>query len=166
MASREETIIETIKKNPGIRFTEIMNSVGVKNGVLSHYVKKLEESGSIQADRSPRVVRFYSPELSPEEQKFVTRLRQETPKRILVILLKNKQLTFKQITASIKKSPATVSFYLSNLVEDEIISTKRSDKKTHYSIKEPERILALIDEYHPDIVQKTSENFADIISSL
>ncbi len=166
MASREETIIETIKKNPGIRFTEIMNSVGVKNGVLSHYVKKLEESGSIQADRSPRVVRFYSPELSPEEQKFVTRLRQETPKRILVILLKNKQLTFKQITASIKKSPATVSFYLSKLVEDEIISTKRSDKKTHYSIKEPERILALIDEYHPDIVQKTSENFADIISSL
>ena len=166
MASREETIIETIKKNPGIRFTEIMNSVGVKNGVLSHYVKKLEESGSIQADRSPRVVRFYSPELSPEEQKFVTRLRQEAPKRILVILLKNKQLTFKQITASIKKSPATVSFYLSNLVEDEIISTKRSDKKTHYSIKEPERILALIDEYHPDIVQKTSENFADIISSL
>ena len=166
MASREETIIETIKKNPGIRFTEIMNSVGVKNGVLSHYVKKLEDSGSIHADRSPRIVRFYSPELNSEEQKLVARLRQETPKRILVILLKQKQLTFKQITASIKKSPATVSFYLSNLVEDEIISTKRSDKKTYYSIKEPEKILVLIDEYHPDIVQKTSENFADIISSL
>lgn len=166
MSSREETIIETIKRNPGIRFTEIMTNVGLKNGVLSHYVRKLEDSGSIYADRSPRVVRFYSPDLSPEEQKLVTRLRQETPKRILVVLLKQKQLTFKQIVATIKKSPATVSFYLSNLVEDEIISTKRSDKKTYYSVKEPERILALIDEYHPDIVQKTSENFADIISSL
>ena len=112
MASREETIIETIKRNPGIRFTEIMTNVGLKNGVLSHYVRKLEDSGSIHADRSPRVVRFYSPELSPEEQKLVTRLRQETPKRILVALLKNKQLTFKQIVATIKKSPATVSFYL------------------------------------------------------
>ena len=112
MASREETIIETIKKNPGIRFTEIMNNVGVKNGVLSHYVKKLEDSGSIHADRSPRVVRFYSPDLSPEEQKLVTRLRQETPKRILVILLKNKQLTFKQIVATIKKSSLSFNGYL------------------------------------------------------
>ena len=166
MASREETIIETIKKNPGIRFTEIMNNVGVKNGVLSHYVKKLEDSGSIHADRSPRVVRFYSPDLSPEEQKLVTRLRQETPKRILVVLLKQKQLTFKQIVATIKKSPATVSFYLSTLVQDEIVLIRRSDKKSYYFIAKPERILVLIDEYHPDIVQKTSENFADIVSSL
>ena len=166
MSSREETIIETIKKNPGIRFTEIMNNVGVKNGVLSHYVRKLEDAGSIHADRSPRVVRFYSPDLSPEEQKLVTRLRQETPKRILVVLLKTKQLTFKQIVATIKKSPATVSFYLSALVRDEIVSIRRSDKKSYYFIAKPERILVLIDEYHPDIVQKTSENFADIVSSL
>ena len=58
MSSREETIIETIKRNPGIRFTEIMTNVGLKNGVLSHYVRKLEDSGSIYADRSPRGVRF------------------------------------------------------------------------------------------------------------
>ena len=166
MASREEIIIETIKKNPGIRFTEVMENVGLKNGVLSHYIRKLEDSGSIHVDRSPRVARFYGSDLNSEEQKLVTKLRQETPKRILIALLNHNELSFKQITATIKKSPATVSFYLSNLVEDEIISTKRSDKKTYYSVKDPERILALIDEYHPDIVQKTSENFADIISSL
>ena len=143
-----------------------MENVGLKNGVLSHYIRKLEDSGLIHVDRSPRVARFYGTDLNQEEQKLVTKLRQETPKRILIALLNHNELSFKQITATIKKSPATVSFYLSNVVEDEIISTKRSDKKTNYSIKEPERILALIDEYHPDIVQKTSENFADIISSL
>ena len=166
MASREEIIIETIKKNPGIRFSEVMENVGLKNGVLSHYIRKLENTGLIYADRSPRVARFYGSDLNSEEQKLVTKLRQETPKRILIALLNHNELSFKQITVTIKKSPATVSFYLSNLVEDEIISTKRSDKKTYYSVKEPERVLALIDEYHPDIVQKTSENFADIISSL
>ncbi len=166
MASREETIIETIQKNPGIRFREMMNNIGVKNGVLSHYVRKLEESGLIQVDRSPRVARFYSPDVNPEEQKLVTKLRQETPKRILIALLNHNELSFKQITATIKKSPATVSFYLSTLVEDEIVFIRRSDKKSYYFIAKPERILVLIDEYHPDIVQKTSENFADIVSSL
>jgi len=166
LASREETIIRTIKKNPGIRFREMMNSVGVKNGVLSHYVRRLEDSGLIHVDRSPRVARFYAPDVNPEEQKLVSRLRQETPKRILIALLNHKELTFKQIVATIKKSPATVSFYMSNLVEDEIISTKRSDKKTFYSIREAERISVVIDEYHPDIIQKTTENFADIVSSL
>ena len=166
MSSREETIIETIQKNPGIRFREMMNNIGVKNGVLSHYVRKLEESGLIQVDRSPRVARFYSPDVNPEEQKLVSRLRQETPKRILIALLNYKELSFKEVVTIIKRSPATVSFYMSNLIEDEIISTKRSDKKTFYSIREPERISVVIDEYHPDIVQKTSENFADIVSSL
>ena len=166
MASREETIIETIKKNPGIRFSEVMENVGLKNGVLSHYIRKLENSGLIHVDRSPRVARFFAPDVNPEEQKLVARLRQETPKRILISLLNHKELTFKQIVTIIKRSPATVSFYISNLVEDEIISTKRSDKKTYYSIREPERILVLIDEYHPDIIQKTTENFVDIVSSL
>jgi hypothetical protein len=55
---------------------------------------------------------------------------------------------------------------MSNLIEDEIISTRRSDKKTFYSIREPERISVVIGEYHPDIIQKTTENFADIVSSL
>ena len=114
MASREETIIRTIKKNPGIRFREMMNSVGVKNGVLSHYVRRLEDSGLIHVDRSPRVARFYAPDVNPEEQKLVSRLRQETPKRILIALLNHKELTFKQIVATIKISPATVSFYMSN----------------------------------------------------
>ena len=166
MASREELIIETIKKNPGIRFTEVMKNVGLKNGVLSHYIRKLEESGSIHVDRSPRVARFYGSDLNQEEQKLVTKLRQETPKRILIALLNHNELSFKQITATIKKSPATVSFYLSTLVEDEIVLIRRSDKKSYYFIAKPERILVLIDEYHPDIVQKTSENFADIVSSL
>ena len=104
MASREEIIIETIKKNPGIRFSEVMENVGLKNGVLSHYIRKLENTGLIYADRSPRVARFYGSDLNSEEQKLVTKLRQETPKRILIALLNHNELSFKQITATIKKS--------------------------------------------------------------
>ena len=40
---RREVVLEIIEKNPGIRFNEIMRISNIRNGTLSHYVKKLEE---------------------------------------------------------------------------------------------------------------------------
>ena len=40
---RKEAVLEIIEKNPGIRFNEIMRISNIRNGTLSHYVKKLEE---------------------------------------------------------------------------------------------------------------------------
>ena len=47
MASREELIISEIKSNPGIRFRELMKKVGITNGVMSYYLRKLEQSESV-----------------------------------------------------------------------------------------------------------------------
>ena len=44
---RRKVVLEIVKKNPGIRFNEIMRISNIKNGTLSHYVKKLEDEKSI-----------------------------------------------------------------------------------------------------------------------
>ena len=56
---RREVVLEIIEKNPGIRFNEIMRISNIRNGTLSHYVKKLEEEKSIELERTPRVTRLY-----------------------------------------------------------------------------------------------------------
>ena len=166
MASREELIISEIKTNPGIRYRELMKQIGVTNGVMSYYLRKLEQSESVWAERPPRVARFYTSDLSADEAKLVKRLRQETPKKILVALIQNDQLTFKELTAKICKSPATTSFYLSQLVKDNIVATSKSDFVKVYFNVERKRIANLIEEYHPDIIEQASDNLSDIISSL
>ena len=166
MATREEMIFSEIKNNPGIRFRELMKKVGITNGVMSHYLRKLEENESVWIERTPRVTRFYSSDLSEDEAKLVKRLRQETPKKILVTLVENDQLTFKEIVLKIAKSPSTTSFYLSQLIEDHIIGTTKSDSVKIYFNTEKKRIANLIGEYHPDIIEQSSDNWADIISSL
>ena len=40
--------MEVIKKNPGINFREIMRNTNLKNGILSHYLNKLEKNGSVK----------------------------------------------------------------------------------------------------------------------
>ena len=143
-----------------------MKQIGVTNGVMSYYLRKLEKNESVWVERTPRVTRFYSYDLSEDEAKLVKRLRQETPKKILVALVQNDQLTFKELTAKICKSPATTSFYLSQLVKDNIVATSKSDFVKVYFNVERKRIANIIEEYHPDIIEQASDNFADIISSL
>jgi predicted transcriptional regulator len=166
MATREEIIFSEIKNNPGIRFRELMKKVGITNGVMSHYLRKLEENESVWIERTPRVTRFYSSDLSEDEVKLVKRLRQETPKKILVALVENDQLTFKELVLKIAKSPSTTSFYLSQLVKENIINTSKSASVKIYFNTEKKRIANLIGEYHPDIIEQSSDNWADIISSL
>ena len=45
---RKETVLEIVQNNPGIRFNEIMRMSNIRNGTLSHYVKKLEDEKNIQ----------------------------------------------------------------------------------------------------------------------
>lgn len=166
MESREELIITEIKKNPGIRFREVMEKISLSNGVLSYYVRKLENNGIIKTQRTSRVSRFFINDMTEEESKIASRLRQTTPKAILVTLLENDMMEFQGIVSNVKKSNATISFYLSKLVDDEIVNYKKKDLKKNYYIVEKQRIANLITEYHPDVIESASDNLADIISAL
>ena len=166
MTSREEIIISEIKKNPGIRFRELMKQIGISNGVMSYYLRKLENHDHIWTERTPRVTRFYSNDLLEDEAKLVKRLRQTTPKKILLALIENDKLTFKELVSKIGKSPSTTSFYLTQLIHDNIISTTKSNFVQVYFNTEKKRIANLIGEYHPDIIEQASDNLSDIIASL
>ena len=162
--TREEKIILEIQNNPGIRFRELMKMVGITNGILSYYISKLEKIGTVHVERKSGVSRFFMPDLSDEELKLTQYLRMATPKKILVVLLEDKECSFKQITKRIGMSPATTSFYLKKLVENEIIKIINSLPKKYVIIKQAQ-IANLISEYHPDLIENASVNLADIFSS-
>jgi predicted transcriptional regulator len=143
-----------------------MEKINLSNGVLSYYVRKLENNGIIKTKRTTRVSRFFINDMTEEESKLVSRLRQSTPKAILITLLENDRLKFQEIVSNVGKANATVSFYLSKLVSDEIVNYKKIDLKKNYFIVEKQRIANLITEYHPDVIENASDNLADIMSSL
>jgi predicted transcriptional regulator len=164
--NRVTQIIEVIEKNPGIKFREIMRETGMKNGVLGYYVAKLESEGSVKVDRSPGQTRFYPLGISGDDISLIKNLRQETPRQILASLLQYGMLSFNELVEKTRKSPATVSFYLSQVTRDDIIESKLVNFKKRYYVKDMEKLQKIIDKYHPSLIESSADHFADTFSSL
>ena len=148
---RREIVLQVIEKNPGIRFNEIMRITDMKNGTLSHYVKKLEDENYIELERSPRVTRLYPAGIPKEEAEICKYLNMTTQKKILLFMLEKKSVTSIQVRDHIKKSPSVVSVNLSELFRAKIINRRYDIPANKFSLKNPEMIRAVLNEYYPDL---------------
>jgi len=166
MINRDSQIQQIIEQNPGIQFREIMRSSGLKNGVVSHYLRKLEKSGVINVNRGPRQSRFYPLHITEEEAIVIKALRKQTPRDLLLALIMQDGLEFSQLVKEVKKSPSTVSLYLSQLIKDGLIETKGISLKKKYHIKATELMDKFIEDYRPTIVEKATSGYEDIFNSL
>ena len=165
MTDRDLQIQQIIEQNPGIQFREIMRTSGLKNGVLSHYLSKLEKNGIIKVMRGPRQVRFFPPQITEEESLVIKALRKQTPRDLLLALITDDGLEFSELVKEVKKSPSTVSLYLSQLVEDGLVEIKIINLKKRYHIKARDLVDKLIEDYRPGLLEKPTSGFEDIINS-
>ncbi|MDH3823375.1 MAG: winged helix-turn-helix transcriptional regulator [Nitrosopumilus sp.] len=165
MTERDSQIQQIIEQNPGIQFREIMRSSGLKNGVLSHYLGKLEKNGIIKVIRGPRQARFYPPRITEDESTVIKALRKQTPRDLLLALIKEDGLEFTQLVKEVKKSPSTVSLYLSQIIEDGLVEIRLVALKKRYHIKTRDLIDKLIEDYRPSLLEKPTSGFEDIINS-
>ena len=160
---RRDQVLEVIKKNPGIRFNEIMRITDMKNGTLSHYVKKLEDENHIELERSPRVTRLYPAGIPREEAEICKYLNMPTQKKILLFMLEKKIVTSIQVRDHIKKSPSVVSVNLNELFKAKIIDRKYDIPSNKFSIKKPELVKGVLNEYFPDLIDRLSSNTDEML---
>jgi len=164
--NRSSEIVRLIEKNPGIKFREIMRETGMKNGVLSYHVKKLEEDGTVKIERKSGRTRFYPLFVTKEESILIRNLRQETPRRILLALLNDQTLSFSNMVEKVRKSPSTVSTYLSKLIEDKVIETKNTYFRKTFNLRNIDMVREIIQKYNPILLERTAYNLADTFSNL
>ena len=150
---RKNTVLEIVEKKPGIRFNEIMRISNIRNGTLSHYIKKLADEGDIILEQSPRVTRMYPSGISKKETKICRHLTTPTQKNIILYLLKNKISTSIEIKDFLGKSPSVISVNLNELFKEKIISKKYDIPSNKYSLQKPEEIEQVLDEF-PELFKK------------
>ena len=160
---KSNTVLEIVNKNPGIRFNEIMRVSNIRNGTLSHYVKKLEDAKSIELERTPRVTRLYPAGISSEEAKICKYLTKPSQKKLIIFLLKKGTATSLEIRDFIKKSPSVVSVNLNELFKEKIIEKRYDIPSNKYSLKNPRQIEGIVKEYYPETIDKITNNTIEML---
>ena len=121
---RKDTVFNIIKKIPGISYNEIGRETSLSNGVVSHYLIKLMDSGEVEKDGTSRG-KYFLKDIPKRDRAIITLLRNKTNNKIFKLLMKNfndgKIVTQNEISKKIKKSASTTSVSLKNLQRNNII---------------------------------------------
>ena len=135
MTDGQQDILKIVTENPGIHFRDIMRKSGISSGMLNYHLKKMVNDNVVRAIRVGARQTAYSSMKITEKQLIVAwALRRRTPRAILLALAANNGCRFADLIAYSKKSPATVSSSLSNIIRNELVVTKKSDSKKRYYI--------------------------------
>ena len=112
---RRETVIDLIKKSPGVSYNEIVRNTGLSNGVISHYLIKLMESGEVEKEGIKRG-KYFLKNIPKKDRNMITILRNNTNNDIFKLLIKNsnndKISTQNEISKIVNKSVSTISVSL------------------------------------------------------
>ena len=133
---RRQAVIDLIKKTPGVSYNEIVRETGLSNGVISHYLIKLMESGEVEKEGIKRG-KYFLKSVPKKDRKIITLLRNKTNNDTFKLLIKNFNsntiLTQNEISKKVKKSASTISVSLKDLQRNNIIERVIMNKSSKIS---------------------------------
>ena len=133
---RKDTVIGLIKKIPGVSYNEIVRETGLSNGVVSHYLIKLMESGDVEKECIKRG-KYFLKNVPKKDRKMIILLRNNTNNEIFKLLMENfnnnKIDSQNEISKKVNKSASTISVSLKDLQRNNIIERVIMNKNSKIS---------------------------------
>ncbi len=143
-----------------------MNETELENGVIVHHLEKLEKQGKIKSKKYTRYKRYYSLDIDEDEYDIIRNLRKPTKKEILLFIVVKKNASFKEILSKTHKSPSTVSWNLSELINNNVIEKYEKDRKTFYRVKNMKLLKHTFRKEFSKLLDDKKEHSEDIFLAL
>ena len=159
---RVNQLLAVLEEKPASRFTDLMIGSGLKNGVVSHYLKMMKKMGLIRSRKIKNQDWYFVSTFDESKEYLFIHLRKETNKKILSFLL-DSDATFAEILAHVKKSPSTLSITLSNLLNANLVGFEPGAIKKYHIVDRDSTIRAL-EKMNLDAFDTIKDRFADSFS--
>jgi len=160
-------IYKYIVNYPGVHLRNICRELGLAMGDTQYQLSMLEKEGRIKSKRIGNC-RHYYPLTIPNEQNelILAFLRQETIRKILIYLMENPGSSQQALANFMNVSAPTIKWYMSRLIESEIVMTSKEGKIVRYFIKDPKGLVSSLKNYMPhlwnSLVNRFAEKFIEI----
>jgi len=135
-----EAILGYLAATPGAHFSKVRDDLGLGTGETQHHLRRLLEAGAIESHRDGDYRRFFpAGRFSSFEQVALGYLRRETPRGMVIELLRNPGAGAGDLAAALDVSPPTVSKHAAELDEAGLL-----DREGGYALARPETLLVLL----------------------
>ena len=155
-------IYDCIAGSPGIHFREIQRQTGVAIGSLDYHLHFLHKHGLIRTEQDAKK-RYYplTQNWSEEEKRVLALLRQRTIRHILVFLLRANKAPPSDMARSLDMSASTLSWYLKNLTEQNVVAYTKTGRFRTYRIVDPKTIVKYLIVHRASFFDELVDNFID-----
>jgi len=160
---RISRILEIIQENPAISYRDIQKISGFPFGTLSNSLSNLEKDSKIIVRRFTRRTHHFPLDVPSAEYPVLINLRKETAKKIILFLAENKKGTYSDFRKCTNKAPSTISFTLTNLIEEKIIK-RIYDLPPYFVLEKPQLVQNVLEKISPSKTDKMKDRFADAFS--
>lgn len=138
-----DAIAGYIAETPGAHFSKIRDDLHLGTGEAQHHLKRLLGDGTVESLRDGDYRRFYpAGRFSEFEQVTLGYLRRETPRGMLLTLLRDPGKSGSALANDLGVSRPTVSTWVSRLEQVGLLTTTDG-----YTIVRPETVLFLVVRY-------------------
>jgi predicted transcriptional regulator len=152
-----DAIVGYVASTPGAHFSKIRDDLKLGTGEAQHHLRRLESDGTLESYRDGDYRRFFQTDrFSPFERVALGYLRRDTPRGMLIELLRAPDATGGDLADALGVSRATVSTSAKDLESAGLLS-----REGGYAVAEPETVITLLiryaDSFGPDAVEFASE---------
>ncbi|PSQ42923.1 MarR family transcriptional regulator [Halobacteriales archaeon SW_5_68_122] len=138
-----EAIVGYLAATPGAHFSKLRDDLQLGTGETQHHLRRLAADDAVTHRKDGDYKRYFpAGRFSAFEQRALGYLRRETPRRMLIALLKDPAATGSDLAAAADVSRSTVSKYAAELESAGLFS--RADG---YAVERPETLLTLVVRY-------------------
>ncbi len=127
-------IYSIVKKFAGCHFREIERISRLPAGSAKYHLGYLARHGLIIQEKEGNNLRYFPREFNSANKTLMGLLRQDSIRKILLLILINDGCTHEQISGHAGLSTSTVSCHLKKLEENSIIGFARAGRKASYTI--------------------------------
>ncbi|MFB6253802.1 MAG: winged helix-turn-helix transcriptional regulator [Halobacteriaceae archaeon] len=146
---------------PGVHFSKIRDDLQLGTGETQYHLKQLTDDNIIESYRDGEYRRFYpSGRFTTFQKVTLAHLRKQTARQLIIELLKNPNLSGRELAEKLDVSEATISKTAKSLESADILT-----RNNGYTLTEPETILVLLLRYAESFDEVTSQ-FASTARSL
>ncbi len=138
-----DAIVGYLAATPGAHFSKLRDDLQLGTGETQHHLRRLEGDGVVTHRKDGDYKRYFPAGRFTEfEQRALGYLRRETPRRMLIALLRDPTASGGDLAAAADVSRSTVSKYAAELDAAGLLS--RADG---YAVERPETLLTLVVRY-------------------